>query len=309
MSWLFSQALAAAYSADTCLDGEPSAPSSGNPTQLAFLPPDRMTAFSRLSRFGMTFKPLMEDRGAALLTSYLAGFPARTSVPPEKAPESTASAAACGNTWQELSVKYCRDSSSWKTHRSLWEEVLPWSSVTLPRWGMTRNGLLFQHPTSERPISANVSGLSPDGIMSFHTQNCGGLDGGSNSRKALKKRSAKVTFPTPNCFYAIPDFGNRKDNNMDTGGRHGVSLRHLVKTFPTPKARDYKDGTCQNMNRDSPDLGKVVGQSKDSGQLNPTWVEWLMGWPLGWTDLKPLATDRFREWQQQHSTSFQETDA
>ena len=26
------------------------------------------------------------------------------------------------------------------------------------------------------------------------------------------------------------------------------------------------------------------------------WVEWLMGWPLGWTDLRPLATDRFRQW-------------
>ena len=26
------------------------------------------------------------------------------------------------------------------------------------------------------------------------------------------------------------------------------------------------------------------------------WVEWLMGWPLGWTDLKPLETDRFRQW-------------
>lgn len=35
--------------------------------------------------------------------------------------------------------------------------------------------------------------------------------------------------------------------------------------------------------------------------LNPEWVEWLMGWPLGWTSvLQPLATDRFREWQQQH---------
>ena len=30
------------------------------------------------------------------------------------------------------------------------------------------------------------------------------------------------------------------------------------------------------------------------GKLNPTWVEWLMGWKLGWTDLKPLATDKFR---------------
>jgi DNA (cytosine-5)-methyltransferase 1 len=27
-------------------------------------------------------------------------------------------------------------------------------------------------------------------------------------------------------------------------------------------------------------------------RLNPTWVEWLMAWPLGWTDLKPLAMDK-----------------
>jgi hypothetical protein len=36
------------------------------------------------------------------------------------------------------------------------------------------------------------------------------------------------------------------------------------------------------------------------GPLNPDWVEWLMGWPIGWTALQPLATDKFREWQQQH---------
>jgi site-specific DNA-cytosine methylase len=38
-----------------------------------------MTVFSRLSRFGMTFKPLTESRGEELLTLYLAGFPAKTS--------------------------------------------------------------------------------------------------------------------------------------------------------------------------------------------------------------------------------------
>jgi DNA (cytosine-5)-methyltransferase 1 len=31
----------------------------------------------------------------------------------------------------------------------------------------------------------------------------------------------------------------------------------------------------------------------NGGKLNPTWVEWLMGWPLEWTDLKPLETGRF----------------
>jgi len=51
MSWHFSQALVAAYSADTSSGGAPCAPSSGNPTPLAFLCSDRMTVFSRLSRF------------------------------------------------------------------------------------------------------------------------------------------------------------------------------------------------------------------------------------------------------------------
>lgn len=39
------------------------------------------------------------------------------------------------------------------------------------------------------------------------------------------------------------------------------------------------------------------------GRLNPDWVEWLMGWPIGHTELRPLETARFREWQLQHSTS------
>jgi hypothetical protein len=80
MSWLFSQALAEEYLGDTSLDGEQSALLSGKPTQLAYCAPDKMTAFSRLSRFGMMYKPLTESRGEALLMSYLAGFPAKTSV-------------------------------------------------------------------------------------------------------------------------------------------------------------------------------------------------------------------------------------
>jgi hypothetical protein len=33
----------------------------------------------------------------------------------------------------------------------------------------------------------------------------------------------------------------------------------------------------------------------------PELPEWLMGWPIGWTALSPLATARFRAWQLQHS--------
>lgn len=36
------------------------------------------------------------------------------------------------------------------------------------------------------------------------------------------------------------------------------------------------------------------------GKLNPDWVEWLMGWPLGWTALQPLEMGKFRRWLDLH---------
>ena len=78
--------------------------------------------------------------------------------------------------------------------------------------------------------------------------------------------------------------------------------------WPTPTATAYK-GWSQNHNRaDSDDrLDYTVereaflpGQTTPPKRLNPDWVEWLMGWPIGHTALKPLETDKFREWQRQH---------
>jgi hypothetical protein len=79
MSWLFSQALVAEYLGDICSDGEQSVQSNGKNTQLVYLPPDKMKEFSRLSQYGMMFKPLMENLGEELLMSYLADFHAKTS--------------------------------------------------------------------------------------------------------------------------------------------------------------------------------------------------------------------------------------
>ncbi|MNP65584.1 hypothetical protein D3C76_1611870 [compost metagenome] len=67
----------------------------------------------------------------------------------------------------------------------------------------------------------------------------------------------------------------------------------------SPNALIRKSGA----NRSNDRLDHAV-MALDGGQLNPEWVEWLMGWPIGWTDLRPLAMDRFHLWQQQHSSCF-----
>jgi hypothetical protein len=74
----------------------------------------------------------------------------------------------------------------------------------------------------------------------------------------------------------------------------------MATAFATPQARDFRTG--QESRWDN--LAKTRNLNDQlGGQLNPTWVEWLMGWPLGWTDLKPLATDKFQQWQHSHGIS------
>jgi hypothetical protein len=231
MSWLFSQALAAEYSAGTSLDGEQFAPLSVMPTPHRFWRNDKTIESSDLSRFGLTCAVLTESRGVELLMSYLADFHVRTSVQQEEAQELKVSAPAYGSTWQESSVKYDLALSSWKTHPCLLEEVLRWSSVTLPKLGMTASGAVFQQKNVARLIREIVYGWSGE-------------------------------------------------------------------KFATPQARDYRSGSLARWNdpRRSRNLNDQVG-----GLLNPNWTEWLMGWPEGWTELKPLEMDKFREWQLQHS--------
>lgn len=51
----------------------------------------------------------------------------------------------------------------------------------------------------------------------------------------------------------------------------------------------------------SPDLQKDSGKRRKGYGMNPAWIESLMGFPIGWTDLKALATPRFRKWLRRHS--------
>jgi hypothetical protein len=91
-----------------------------------------------------------------------------------------------------------------------------------------------------------------------------------------------------------------------TDGSHGgrVTLRkskeggNLIEAvsarmWPTPTA-NRRDGLQSH------------GVNAIGGSLNPTWVEWLMGWPLEWSGLEPLETGKFRQWLRSHGVSCQE---
>lgn len=70
-----------------------------------------------------------------------------------------------------------------------------------------------------------------------------------------------------------------------TGGQSYARLDQVAAMFPTPTGRCGKSESNSKTRQGSADLQTTVG-----GQLNPTWVEWLMGFPLGWTDLSASET-------------------
>lgn len=82
--------------------------------------------------------------------------------------------------------------------------------------------------------------------------------------------------------------------------------------WPTPTARDARTLSGSQPPKRAPTSGMPLAwtialtlppEDRPNGRLNPMWVEWLMGWPMGWTSLKPLAMDKFHEWRQQHGRS------
>jgi len=162
MSWLYSRALVEAYSADICSDGAQSAPSSGNHTPQAYLSQDKMKAFSRLSRSGMTFAPLTENLGEELLMWYLEGFRVKTSPVRVKEQESKVNEVVCGSKCSESQKKLGQSTSSLKTATCYALEDLSPSCKTLPKSGTMQNGLLWEHLTSEPITSENECGYSQE---------------------------------------------------------------------------------------------------------------------------------------------------
>ena len=289
MSWLYSRALVEAFSGGGCSDGAPSAPSSGNPTPQAYLPPDRMTAFSRPSRFGMTFAHLTDDHGAAVLTSYLAAFPARTSALQAKAPALTEPDQACGPTWRASLARFDPASSSWKTaQRSLFGDSDE-SSVIWPRSGMTAAGQCWELPTLGRRTSATGCGLWPTPTTQDNPQMKGEGKAAAHPKRGTTLGGAVRLWPTPIAS------DSRGSSGKPAPGKQ-IQLVDAVR-FATPLSRDWRSGKTSQATaeKNSRPLSEQIG-----GSLNPTWVEWLMGWPLGWTDLKPLATDKSHSAQQPH---------
>jgi DNA (cytosine-5)-methyltransferase 1 len=91
------------------------------------------------------------------------------------------------------------------------------------------------------------------------------------------------------------DKEKRLNHPSRPGRKVSGNLREEViyRMFPTPQANEDAAGTPQGK------MQRMLGNCEEvrdsgTGVLNPNWVEWLMGYPSGWTDLKVSETQLSR---------------
>jgi hypothetical protein len=108
---------------------------------------------------------------------------------------------------------------------------------------------------------------------------------GQRTKKGVEKevnRGHGIDLPTFTQLYPTPtvhgDY-NKKGSSAHSGG----GLATFAKMLPTPTVNDSKNNNPPSQNtengRHSDPLNVVAG-----GALSPIWVEWLMGFPFGWTE-------------------------
>jgi hypothetical protein len=185
MSWHFSRALVAEYLGVSLTDGEPSVLWKSMPHAQDDSCSGKMKDTCHHSPYGIMYSPLTHESGEELLTSCLAGFPARTSVLPALARGSTENEAGCGEKWHESFVKWDPITSSWKTRQLSLLADLDEFSETWPAWGTMRAGECWEQTPPDFPITEPACGWlpTPSGVNGGRNNTMGRVDewGGSSN--------------------------------------------------------------------------------------------------------------------------------
>ena len=158
-----------------------------------------------------------------------------------------------------------------------------------------RNQVMWPTPQAEDSHHGGRS-MSPRGVQKRLTE---GRQLDLGQTVALRGGPlTRQTYPTPKGSPSGPDYA--RTNRPESGG-DDLATAIARKTYPTPRASDGPPRSSHNRTWSTTDknLHTVVAKP-EGGQLNPEWVEWLMGWPIGWTALEPLAMDRYQRWLRLH---------
>lgn len=182
-------------------------------------------------------------------------------------------------------ARWDRDSSSWRTSpdTSLWD--LPMSSLTLPKWGMTLAGVLYELPTPALPTVAPASSSLPTRTAADGTKMSSNPE--TSARRRMNGNQASLTdivqtdlLPTP----TVMDMGAnytpqeweawkaRQRAAHQNGNGHGASLtQEAISLLPTPKGGDGERGRdLPRLREDTASRGLAIAASTGAATPPPS---------------------------------------
>ena len=209
----------------------------------------------------------------------------------------------CGHGSEQPLASYDPNTQSWK----MFGDISLWGDcpllVNLPVSGMTQNGVLFlQHPWE--PITGETaSSLWPTPKASDAKR---GDSPSERNRHTPCLPAAVNMWPTPTStvrpmegnvrlYRAKVQAGEMTEAEAEAilGKSVWEAQGKLPEMWPTPTYGKLAGGTGafnqieeKYLNNEISLEEKKAMQAGNGGKLNPTWVEWLMGFPEGWTDLE-----------------------
>jgi hypothetical protein len=180
-------------------------------------------------------------------------------------------------------------------------ESLAWNStVAYLTWRpkATKAGRsLFQLAPSMPSTEETECGLWPTASSRDYKDTPGMARTGTNPDGSERKREDQLARAVYAGMWPTPRAGKTTDENeeawqarKDKGDVSTPPLTLAVKMWPTPCANNGTGGATGlaggsgNRLKLYKMLGEEEGKKMGCQSLNPYWVEWLMGYPLGWTD-------------------------
>lgn len=187
-----------------------------------------------------------------------------------------------GPKWPESYAEYDPASCLWRILQVSTRKGSGKSSETWPRAGMMRNGIVYPQPRLVPHTSVTESSLLP----TPKSRDWKGLSQrGTSAPIDALPNAGRALMPTPT---ATDSHGRAYQYSRGNHTKPMLTLVGFARKYPTPTRADASR-TSAGYFRGNPTLRGLVG-----GMLNPLFVEWLMGFPLGWTDLKHSATQSSR---------------
>jgi hypothetical protein len=217
----------------------------------------------------------------------------------------------CGPGYDRPLANYDPDTQSWKMLEgiSLWGDCP--SLETLPASGMTQNGVLSLQPAWEQitdeteslswPTPTAVTRAMEGNVRMYRAKIQAGemteQEAEAILGKSVWEAQGKIPamWPTPRVTGSGEDIAKIQER-FRNGLKYKQRLEEAVALWPTMTANGMGSTGHRQLLEKNVSLGHITPQEKrqmsagNGGRLNPMWVEWLMGFPIGWTDLEGSET-------------------